>query len=178
MKSSISAAKTLLQSHDIDLWNENLAKYPEAVKVVSIMKKKSDLIDLDKWLWKDYPDSVRNRSPESISKDELTRIMTWKLCRGKNRPTLLNLIRQNDESSVTSVSIQALRSLHRGEWHEALEILTELRGVGPGIPKIWFYIYLLQPLPQLSYLPLHPKSFRLWLMKSWSLVFKTLEIII
>lgn len=125
-------AKSLLASHDMELWHTTLRRYPEAIRLISLKKKKSELIELDLWLWNDYPEMVRSRTPESISKDELTRIMSWKLIRGKNRPTLLNLIRQNQESLILSVTTQALESLRRGNWNEALEKLTELRGVGPG----------------------------------------------
>jgi hypothetical protein len=125
-------ARSLLESSEPNIWHENLVRYSEAVRLVSEAKKKTELIDHDDWLWKTFPECVKNRSPELITKDELTRIMTWKLLRGKNRPTLLSLIRQNEESTVRTVTTNAIQQLRSGNWHEALKILTELRGVGPG----------------------------------------------
>jgi hypothetical protein len=134
MRSGVNAAKELLQSNDRERYHESLQRYPDAVKLVSLVKKKGggELVDLDKWLWKDYPEEVRKRTPQSISKEELKRIMTWKLLRGKNRPTLLSLIQQNNESVVQSVTTQALHFLQSGDWSQALNKLIELRGVGPG----------------------------------------------
>jgi hypothetical protein len=135
MRSGVGAAKSLLQSSDGERYHHFLKRYPDAVMFVSLAKKKGgeELIELDQWLWKVYPEEVKKRSPKSITKEELRRIMTWKLSRGKNRPTLLSLIQQNNESVVQSVTTEALEFLESGDWQQALNKLTDLRGVGPGI---------------------------------------------
>jgi hypothetical protein len=127
------ASRSLLENGEPKVWHESLLRYHEAVTLVSDAKKKLELIDHDHWLWKDFPEAVSQRSPELITKEELTRIMSWKLLRGKNRPTLLSLIRQNEESTVRTVTINAIQQLRSGDWLEALKLLTELRGVGPGV---------------------------------------------
>ena len=135
MRSGVGAARALLQSNDSERYREALRRYSDAVALVSEGKKKAgELVELDHWLWNIYPQEIQRRgSPKSITKEELRRVMTWKLLRGKNRPTLLSLIQQNNETFVETVTTKAMEFLENGDWYEALNKLTELRGVGPGL---------------------------------------------
>jgi hypothetical protein len=134
-------ATQLLNNSSLGDWQSMLLNYDDAVARVAAAKKKPELVSLDKWLWADFPQVVSRRSSPCCTKEELTRIMQWKLLRGKNRPALLNLIRQNSEDSVHSISQEAFGLLHNNSssssdsstisWKAALSKLTELRGVGP-----------------------------------------------
>lgn len=121
----------LLNNPHIDEWISALSNYDDAVARVATSKKKPELVSLDKWMWKDFPQLVQGRSPPSCTKEELTRVMQWKLLRGKNRPALLNFIKQNSEDSVQTVSQEAFLLLSNNSWKSALAKMTELRGVGP-----------------------------------------------
>lgn len=129
-----AGAAKLLKSSDVTEWKVMLDNYDDAVARVATAKKKPELVSLDKWLWSEFPLLVKERNPPSCSKQELVRVMQWKLLRGKNRPALLNLIQQNSDSSVDSVSTEACRLLFSGKspsWKAAVNKLAELRGVGP-----------------------------------------------
>jgi hypothetical protein len=129
-----SIAKELLATSDENLWNEAFEKYESVVVALSNSStKKQELVALDQWLWKSYPNEVSARSQKYINKDELTQIMKWKLMRGKFRPTLLGLIGQNTSAQVESISMESIAALDSGDWETALKILTNLRGVGPGM---------------------------------------------
>lgn len=135
-------------------WQSMLRNYDEAVRRVAESKKKPDLVALDQWLWKEFPLAVGERSPPHCTKEELARIMQWKLLRGKNRPALLNLINQNEESAVRAVSQEAFRLLFSSKegpitgWKSSLIKLTELRGVGPATASA-----ILAPLDTTSSIP-------------------------
>lgn len=127
-------ASQLLKSVNVSEWQSMLLSYDDAVSRVARAKKRPELEDLDKWMWNDFPRLVNERTPPSCNKEELTRIMQWKLLRGKNRPALLNLIKQNSASSVDDTSAEAfhlLFSSNGASWKQSLSKLAELRGVGP-----------------------------------------------
>ena len=129
------AAARLLDNPEPEEWRRLLERYEEGVRRVAEHKKKQELVALDQWLWKDFVELVKGRKKPWCSKAELTRIMKWKLLRGKNRPALLGLISQNTESTVESVTRESFQILFRDDtassWKAALKKLTELRGVGP-----------------------------------------------
>lgn len=129
-----AGAAKLLKSSEVTEWKVMLDKYDEAVARVARAKKKPELVTLDKWLWNEFPLLVMGRSPPSCRKQDLVRVMQWKLLRGKNRPALLHLIKQNSDSSIDSVSTEAFQLLLSGKsssWKAAVSKLAELRGVGP-----------------------------------------------
>jgi hypothetical protein len=57
--------------------------------------------------------------------------MQWKLWRGKDRPMLMSLVRQNSDASVIAISTASFKLAVQHKWKEALTKLAELRGVGP-----------------------------------------------
>ena len=127
------AASAMLQEESLSKWKAVLQQYDDAVERVARHKKTSELINLDAWLWKEYPLLVKSRTPFHCQKDELRRVMKWKLLRGKNRPALLNLINQNSEDSVKEISSSAFCIILKkpSDWKDAMVKLTSLRGVGP-----------------------------------------------
>ena len=58
-------------------------------------------------------------------------IMQWKIGRGKDRPMLLGMIRENTPKSITDASTKSFKLLMQDDWKGAMESLIELRGVGP-----------------------------------------------
>jgi hypothetical protein len=124
-------ALSLLKCSHIDTWNRELQRYDEAVKEVATQKKKKELITLDQWLWNEFPSDVKSRSPHHITLEELSKVMEWKLKRGKFRPALQGLVKQNSDSSVIQTSTASLALLQANKWKESLKKMSELRGVGP-----------------------------------------------
>lgn len=137
----VQAAVALYEHNHIELWDRYYAAYKDAVKLVSTQKKKNELIALDEWLWKDLKNDVYDRyklQPSEgyyLTKEELSKIMTWKLIRGKFRP-LQKLVDSNSSESVKSYSNKALTILCSEEnknnrnWKAALKELNNLKGIG------------------------------------------------
>ncbi|KAL4905752.1 hypothetical protein BDW74DRAFT_177452 [Aspergillus multicolor] len=103
-----------------------------------------EFLDLDGWRYKGLPDLIEKRRAGKdggerggyLSKDELVRLMEWKLKHGVYRPTLLGMVRQNPEKTVSSATASAFSSLSSlagsiEAAETALSTLTApLRGVG------------------------------------------------
>lgn len=56
-----------------------ISRYSEHVSKLSASKPDSKLQELDEWRLKVLPDLVRSRDPAWIDKDELKKLMDWKL---------------------------------------------------------------------------------------------------
>jgi hypothetical protein len=132
MKAALSHVRSILSKKEYHELEVAYSEYTHQIHIVSAIKKKSNFLSLDNWLWKDYPQEVREREVQYLTKEELQQIMTWKLIKGQFRPTLLGLIQQNSNENVREITTLALDELQKGEWKNAMEKLTELRGVGPG----------------------------------------------
>ena len=127
-------AQNLLNSNLIDDWQAAKGKYSTALAHISALDTKhKELVSLDHWVRCVYPTEVLSRGHLTLS--DLVKIMQWKLLRGKDRPMLQNLIRQNTELNVNKVSRDCLTLLAKGPtsetWDACIVLMTSLRGVGP-----------------------------------------------
>jgi hypothetical protein len=93
---SLSNKYTILQTH--------LDKYHEAVGIKSKKKNGGDkeFIEEDKWINNDMSSEVKARG--YLTRDELIRLMNWKLHHGKFRGTLKGNIKKNTAASVEKIS--------------------------------------------------------------------------
>jgi hypothetical protein len=98
---------------------------------LSFTRKPIELTPLDHWLHILLPLQIRARSPPSITGAELSKIMTWKLLKGKFRPGLQKYVDALAPASVKAASIISFAALHSGHLRDAIEALTVLKGVGP-----------------------------------------------
>lgn len=121
--------RKLWGSSDIASWNKCIFDYEKAVEIQAKKKKKPQLIDLDKWFQKCLGNTIRSRKPFFMDRDELIKMMEWKITRGKFRPQLPSLIAANKEESVDILTKRGLRNAYKPE--NAIKELCELRGVGP-----------------------------------------------
>jgi hypothetical protein len=93
-------------SSSIQEWEKYDRSYDEALNTVAKLKKKPELVDLDRFLRNELPGLVLARSPPHLKHEEVAKIMKWKLTRGKMRP-LQKLVESNSSSSVTDASTSA-----------------------------------------------------------------------
>ncbi|KAG7447385.1 uncharacterized protein BT62DRAFT_931224 [Guyanagaster necrorhizus] len=98
---------------------------------------------------------VLSRSPPSITLPELQTIMDYKLAFGQNRPTLRAMIRKNMDSQVKDCSRRAfvLPELQSGHWDrvkEGMDILCELKGVGPATASLILSLVYPEHIPFFS----------------------------
>ncbi|CAN0922008.1 hypothetical protein LINGRAHAP2_LOCUS32884 [Linum grandiflorum] len=114
------------QSSDISLWKDALQSYPARIASLD----KPDLVSLDEFYRVELPSAINLRNPNPhITTPELSKLMKWKLSRGKWRPRLLDFVSSLDEELVKSASEKAFQSLP--DLSKAISALTVLKGVGP-----------------------------------------------
>jgi hypothetical protein len=111
-------------------WIDNLRDYPRAIMILDQLKQ-GRLQALDHFWRHEYPQILRSRSPSYLELADLSRIMQWKLCRGKARP-LQALVDSNSSSLVVEVSKQAFELIQQDgdNWKAAFDQLVKLKGVG------------------------------------------------
>jgi len=122
-------AGELFRSDDTELWMKIYDKYSLVLDKKAVDKKKSDLAALDRWYQDELPKEIASRSPKYISKEEITKLMRWKLMRGKFRPRLTELVQQNSEKEVKNTSEKAFKNYRNMK--EAIKELSKLKAVGP-----------------------------------------------
>ena len=125
---------------------------------------------LDEWRNTDLPSIVKARYDEDgetwLTKDELILLMDWKLAKGKFRPTLPKLIRQNEADQVELITKSAFKTLlshvkskslpftdsdkksYISTVKDATKKASELRGVGPATASL--ILSLAEPILDLA----------------------------
>jgi hypothetical protein len=116
---------------DAEKWLIALNKYDQALEMVALAKKKKELTAMDNYWRVKFPAIVNARSPPHFTLEELSKIMAWKLLRGKFRP-LQKMCDSNSPESVVSASTLALKcfSGSKSDWKGAMKALTTLRAIG------------------------------------------------
>jgi hypothetical protein len=111
---------------DVGLWKQFLSSYESCIESLG----KPDLISLDEFYCKQLPPLIRQRNPNPhITTADLSKLMQWKLTRGKWRPRLLDFVLSLDDNVVKSASEKAFKALP--DMSKAISELTVLKGVGP-----------------------------------------------
>ncbi|XP_072022117.1 uncharacterized protein [Amphiura filiformis] len=87
-----------------------------------------NLLDLDKWFQEELPTIIQGRKEKYITHEEITKLMKWKISRGKFRP-LLAMVQTNSAELVESASKKAFKKLPNVA--SAIKELTVLKAVGP-----------------------------------------------
>lgn len=122
--------KKLYESNDINKYNKILNCYSEIIEKVATKKKKNPLfIELDKFYRFELPESIKNKGYLTLG--QLSKIMQYKLLRGKMRPSLQKFIDNNDPETVKLITKKGIALLKEGLWLEGLKVLIDgLKGVG------------------------------------------------
>ncbi|KAF8605016.1 hypothetical protein BDV93DRAFT_605521 [Ceratobasidium sp. AG-I] len=144
------ATPSALSSDDID---SALSRYASHIDQMA-QKPESKVRELDGWRLGALSDTVRSRSPAYINKEELQKLMDWKLTRGKFRPTLPALIAQNTPDKVKSCTQEAFSALSNikdqpktdSEFLKSFRSLLKalcagLKGVGPATGSLVLSVY-------------------------------------
>lgn len=155
LRAGSEAAARLLESDAAEEWAAAFACYEDSVRRLSEEKGRLGLVELDAWWRTELPSTLRSRAPEPyLTKDELVKVVRWKLWMGVVRPNLLRFATETDPKQVKAKSREAFRFLpensslptspsegrgdstaariSRGPLKNAVTALTaELKGVGP-----------------------------------------------
>ncbi|KAF2719539.1 hypothetical protein K431DRAFT_286668 [Polychaeton citri CBS 116435] len=96
--------------------------------------------------------SSSDASKPYISKDDLAKLMDWKLSHGKFRPNLSNLIQRNSPANVESTSENAfvIYDDPKQDSVHAFEKLQSLKGVGPATASLVLSVYDPENVPFFS----------------------------
>lgn len=110
-----------------------LAEYPHTVA--------SKLRDLDQSRYNTIPKTVAGRKaggPSYLTKEEVIRLVEWKLSHGTFRPSLKKLVESNSENDIRTASVNAFsRNVNSKEnVKTAMEDLTKLKGIGPATASL------------------------------------------
>jgi hypothetical protein len=141
-----------------------LEQYPTVIAQVSSSKpsKSESLKSLDEYRYESLPSTLSARklpsstssssSKAALTKDELLRLVRWKVTHGTFRPTLLPLVTSNSEDQIHSTTASAF-SIYTADAEEipkALKTLCELRGIGPATASLILSIYDPENVPFFS----------------------------
>ena len=88
-------------------------------------------MELDAWLLNELPNTIRSRSPSFMNQSEVSKLMSWKLTKGKWRPKLQMYVDALHDNDVIEATKQAFAQCDEQEWRQAFKHVTELKGIGP-----------------------------------------------
>lgn len=130
--SSSSSSTSLYGSRSLASWDAALAGYLPAIASFSAgVPRRAQLPADAAWLLA-LPATVRARSPPALTQPELSRLMRFKLARGKSRPNLQKFVDAALPKVVEAASTAAAAHLAAGKLAQALEAISApLKGVGP-----------------------------------------------
>lgn len=143
-----------LKKDKIDQWSQTLDSYKQCIDLLNkaLSKAQANLskqnfVDDDNWKENELPKLIKEQ--KHLTLKQLERLMIWKLRRGVFRPTLMGLIRRNDNKSVIEVTTAGFKAaeLNAGE---GLDILCKLKGVGPATASVILSVYLPSEVPFMS----------------------------
>ncbi|KAK3149473.1 hypothetical protein QOZ80_3AG0217830 [Eleusine coracana subsp. coracana] len=132
-------------STDVAAWRAALAAYDRRLAALD----KPDLVAVDSFYRHDLPAVLHSRDPDPLlAKPELTRLLQWKLSRGKWRPRLMDFVKGLDDAVVESASRKAFAALP--DLRKAISELTVLKGVGPATASAVLAAYAPDVAPFMS----------------------------
>ncbi|DAZ96182.1 TPA: hypothetical protein N0F65_012372 [Lagenidium giganteum] len=110
-------------------WDSAWDAYESTVKA----SDRDGLVALDNWFRTSLPTLLHERDPDAyIKKEELVKLMEWKLKKGKWRPQLMKFVTSLEAKEVENASRTALKEIQGGgDLKTAVTALCELKGIGP-----------------------------------------------
>ncbi|TPX44239.1 hypothetical protein SeMB42_g02612 [Synchytrium endobioticum] len=145
-------ASALINSQSAQVWRAYHDAYPAAldarIREISGRRHRDyrglTLRDDDEWIWNTLPGIVKQRSPPHLNKDELSRVIKWKMTRGEWRIGLQSKAESNKEDVVKNATSRAYGLLANNanpsldDIIQAVKLLSDnakpefrLDGVGP-----------------------------------------------
>ncbi|KAK0542355.1 hypothetical protein OC844_007811 [Tilletia horrida] len=144
-----------------------LARYDEALQVRSEASTQSrDLVKQDAWYRTTLRGSLQKRKADKdgafMTKDEMVKLMQWKLARGKWRPRLEQYIQEHAEKDIKDATRAIFKALDESAVpakgssnaepipRDVLKKLTKLKGIGPATASAVLAAYDPKRIPFLS----------------------------
>ncbi|KAJ6657538.1 hypothetical protein lerEdw1_002251 [Lerista edwardsae] len=108
-------------------WRGAFNVYRDVVEAKGSKQKK--LITLDQWYQEELPVAIAGRKEKYLTREELVKLMEWKLSRGRFRPRLQQLVSTNTSEMVEQCTKMAFQLLPNVE--ASIAELSKLKAVGP-----------------------------------------------
>ncbi|CAK4026409.1 Hypothetical predicted protein [Lecanosticta acicola] len=110
-----------------------LAEYPELVP--------SKLKDLDQFRYETIQNILNDRRTKGsayLLKEDVVKLVEWKLSHGTFRPSLKKLVESNSEEDVRAATANAFKTDVKDKEgvKAALDVLTKLKGIGPATASL------------------------------------------
>jgi hypothetical protein len=120
----------LFNSEDPKDYEKILKKYEKKeTKIRNILNSNSLFSELEHFYKNELPESIQKNSYMTLN--DLSKLMKYKLIRGKFRPSLQKKIDGNNPDIVISCTKDAIKLLNDGNWQASLKVLIDnLDGVG------------------------------------------------
>ena len=152
--SAAAAALWKLDKNKTNKWFEALATYDHCIDLLTKSQSKAQsnlskqkFIEDDTWKENELPNLILTQ--KHLTLKQLERLMIWKLRRGMFRPTLMGLIKRNDNKTVIEVTTSAIEAAGK-DIDRGLDILCKLQGVGPATASAILSVYLPMEVPFMS----------------------------
>ncbi|KFA75005.1 hypothetical protein S40288_02216 [Stachybotrys chartarum IBT 40288] len=113
-------------------------------KTVTRNPEKQPLEDLDVYRYDEAPKLFAGDKPQrQLDLDAIKRLVEWKLRHGKFRPSLMNLVSSNDAETASETVRAAFATYQKdpSNLSAALDILCQLRGIGPATASLLLSVY-------------------------------------
>ncbi|KAJ5099064.1 hypothetical protein N7532_006065 [Penicillium argentinense] len=115
-----------------------------------VREKVNAFLELDEWRYEEFPQTIASRKQESstdlhLTKEEVLKVVEWKLKHGVNRPWLLGQVRnKNTSQAIEKTTKEALAALPTDPTAEkenllpieSLGILNDLHAIGPATSSL------------------------------------------
>eukprot|EP00887_Chlorella_sp_A99_P006676 scaffold3.g6676.t1 len=138
----------LWASTDEAQWRAQLDRYSQVVQNLAAATGRERLVELDRWYHEELPQIIAQRAPPYVTKDELVKLVQWKVGnRAKQRPNLVKFVQEAEPAAVHDATLAALAALGRGQrdggpasvaaLREAISALADpksdkkIKGLGP-----------------------------------------------
>ena len=124
---------TLWQTNGVEDWQLHLQNVKSRVTAL----EKPRMEELDRWWNEELPAILHVRDQCYLDKEDVVKLVDWKLTRGKWRPKLLQYAKDASDEAVTATTKKVFASLRTAaepamqHVEEALKELTSLKGIGP-----------------------------------------------
>ncbi|KAH7380018.1 hypothetical protein BKA66DRAFT_465541 [Pyrenochaeta sp. MPI-SDFR-AT-0127] len=136
----------------LDAFNDVLSRYPSAVP--------DKLQELDTLRYDTIPSTVVERQDAAyLTKDEVEKLVEWKLKHGTFRPKLLSLVQSNDSETIVQSTKKVSEFLADVDLDgttpsssplPALKILTQFKGIGPATASLLLSVMKPDSIPFFS----------------------------
>ncbi|KAK4680866.1 hypothetical protein QC764_102520 [Podospora pseudoanserina] len=141
--STIPSADNITDSE----FHEYLSRYPACLEAISKSKGTKEgqksLSELDAYRYGEALEQFGQEKPKQMTIEDVKLLVEWKLRYGKFRPSLMKLVSSNDPKTLKETIRKAVAHYHQAkkQWPQALDILTQLKGIGPATASLLLAVH-------------------------------------